>query len=109
MKITRKISLLLALCMAIMALAGCAATHRVLHDTDTLRVERDGKYLMVYDLAAGDTYTLATKRILRSEAAAAGTKVLADTDTITITAEPNVTTITDKTAGTIVTIERRHR
>lgn len=104
---SRKISLLLALCMTIMALAGCS-THKVLHDTETLRVERDGKYLMVYDLAGDDTYTLASKRILR--AAGSSTNILADTDTITIEAEPNVTTITDKTAGTTVTItHRRHR
>lgn len=106
---SRKIFLLLAIILLVGALAGCSSTHRVLHDTDTLRVERDGKYLMVYDLAGDDTYTLATKRILRSEAAGSSTKILADTDTITITAEPNVTTITDKTAGTTVTItHRRH-
>ena len=105
---SRKISLLLAIILLVGALAGCSSTHRVLHDTDTLRVERDGKYLMVYDLAGDDTYTLASKRILKSQAAGATTKTLADTDTIIIEAEPNITTITDKTAGTIVTI-RRHR
>lgn len=76
-------------------LAGCTS-HKVLHDTDTLRVERDGRSLVVYDLAGDATYTLATKRVRK-------------TDTLTITAQPGLTIITDKTAGTIVQIGRRHR
>ena len=103
---SRKITLFLALIIILGALSGCTSTHKVLHDTDTLRVERDGRSLVVYDLAGDATYTLATKRVLKSEAQHEP-RNLVDTATITITAEPNVTTILDKTAGTTVTITRR--
>ena len=102
MKKTVCFTLILAL---ILALAGCASTHKVLHDTDTLRVERDGRSLVVYDLAGDATYTLATKRVRKTEVP----RSLVDTDTITITAQPGLTVITDKTAGTVVSIGRRHR
>ena len=105
MKKTVCFTLILAL---ILALAGCASTHKVLHDTDTLRVERDGRSLVVYDLAGDATYTLATKRVLKGQQETQP-RNLVDTETITITAQPNVTTILDKTAGTKVTItHRRH-
>lgn len=103
MKKTVCFTLILAL---ILALAGCASTHKVLHDTDTLRVERDGRSLVVYDLAGDATYTLATKRVRE---APQEPRSLVDTDTITITAQPGLTVITDKTAGTVVSIGRRHR
>ena len=104
---SRKITLFLALIIIMGALAGCS-THKVLHDTDTLRVERDGRSLVVYDLAGDATYTLATKRVLKGQQETQP-RNLVDTETITITAQPNVTTILDKTAGTKVTItHRRH-
>lgn len=105
MKKTVCFTLILAL---ILALAGCASTHKVLHDTDTLRVERDGRSLVVYDLAGDATYTLATKRVRKTEAPQEP-RSLVDTDTITITAQPGLTVITDKTAGTVVQIGGRHR
>lgn len=103
----RKFTLFLAAILLVMMLAGCTS-HKVLHDTDTLRVERDGMSLVVYDLAGEATYNLATKRVKKTEAPQEP-RSLVDTDTITITAQPGLTTITDKTAGTVVQIGRRHR
>lgn len=105
MKKTIVFTILLALLVSV--LAGCTS-HKVLHDTDTLRVERDGRSLVVYDLAGDATYTLATKRVRKTETAQEP-RSLVETDTLTITAQPGLTTITDKTAGTIVQIGRRHR
>lgn len=102
MKITKIITLFLAALIIVGALAGCTS-HQVLHDTDTLRVERDGRSLVVYDLAGEATYTLTTKRVRKTEEP----RSLVDTDTITITAQPGLTVITDKTAGTVVSIGRR--
>lgn len=102
MKNTKIITLFLAALIIMGALAGCTS-HKVLHDTDTLRVERDGRSLVVYDLAGDATYTLATKRVRKTEVP----RSLVDTDTITITAQPGLTVITDKTAGTVVSIGRR--
>lgn len=107
MKITKIITLFLAALIIMGALAGCTS-HKVLHDTDTLRVERDGRSLVVYDLAGDATYTLATKRVRKTEVPQEP-RSLVDTDTITITAQPGLTVITDKTAGTVVQIGRRHR
>lgn len=80
MKIAKIITLFLAALIIMGALAGCTS-HKVLHDTDTLRVERDGRSLVVYDLAGDATYTLATKRVRKTEEP----RSLVDTDTITIT------------------------
>lgn len=66
MKIAKIITLFLAALIIMGALAGCTS-HKVLHDTDTLRVERDGRSLVVYDLAGDATYTLATKRVRKTE------------------------------------------
>ena len=107
MKITKIITLFLAALIIMGALAGCTS-HKVLHDTDTLRVERDGRSLVVYDLAGDATYTLATKRVRKTDTPQEP-RNLVETDTLIITAQPNLTTITDKTAGTVVKIERRHR
>ena len=107
MRFTKIITIFLAALIIVGALAGCTS-HQVLHETDTLRVERDGRSLVVYDLAGDATYTLATKRVRKTETPAEP-KSLVETDTLTITAQPGLTTITDKTAGTIVTIGRRHR
>ena len=104
---SKKIIAFLALSALVLTLAGCTS-HKVLHDTDTLRVERDGRSLVVYDRAGDATYTLATKRVRKTEAPTEP-RNLVDTDTITITAQPGLTTITDKTAGTVVSIGRRHQ
>lgn len=107
MKFTKIFTLFLAALIIVGALTGCTS-HKVLHDTDTLRVERDGRSLVVYDLAGDATYTLATKRVRKTEEPTEP-RNLVDTETITITAQPGLTTITDKTAGTVVSIGRRHQ
>lgn len=106
MKFTKIFTLFLAAILLVGCLAGCTS-HKVLHDTDTLRVERDGSSLVVYDLAGEATYTLATKRVRKGTTTEP--RNLVETDTLTIISQPNLTTITDKTAGTIVQIGRRHR
>ena len=107
MKFTKIFTLFLATILLVGCLAGCTS-HKVLHDTDTLRVERDGSSLVVCDLAGEATYTLATKRVRKTDTPQEP-RNLVETDTLIITAQPNLTTITDKTAGTVVKIERRHR
>lgn len=63
---------------------------------------------LILALAGDATYTLATKRVRKTEVPQEP-RSLVDTDTITITAQPGLTVITDKTAGTVVQIGRRHR
>lgn len=48
MRFTKIITLFLAALIIVGALAGCTS-HQVLHDTDTLRVERDGRSLVETD------------------------------------------------------------
>lgn len=98
----RKIALILAL--IILVLAGCGKREAVIYASDTLRVEREGRELLVYDLAGEATYTLTTKRVRKSKTPAEPT-TLVETETITITAIPGYTTI--QTAAETITIKTK--
>lgn len=100
----RKIALILALIILVGALAGCGKREAVIYASDTLRVEREGRELLVYDLTGETTYTLTTKRVRKSKTPAEPT-TLVNTETITITAIPGYTTI--KTAAETVTIKTK--
>ena len=84
-------------------LAGCTKEHGVVCKTDSLIVERDGRCLIVRDLT-GNTYTLQTIRVKKSQAAKQ--KILLQTNTLTIIAEGGCTII-KTTDGTTVTLKLR--
>lgn len=86
-------------------LAGCTKGHGVVCKTDSLIVERDGRCLIVRDLAGGKTYTMQTVRVKKSEAGKP--KTLVETDTLVISTEGGCTSI--KTAdGVTVTLKKQH-
>ena len=80
----RLISFIVA-AVLIVALTGCTKESIVLYDSDLLRVERAGAVTTISDLEGGNTYTLKTVRVKRSETATqdkATAKTIADTDTM---------------------------
>lgn len=92
----------------IVALAGCAKESIVLYDSDLLRVERAGALTTISDLEGGNTYTLKTVRVKRSETATQGkatAKTIADTDTMHIQVVHDVLIVAFKDSGDTVYIK----
>ena len=92
----------------IVALAGCTKESIVLYDSDLLRVERAGAVTTISDLEGGNTYTLKTVRVKRSETATQGkatAKTIADTDTMHIQVVHDVLIVTYKGSGDTVYIK----
>lgn len=103
----RLISLIVA-AVLIVALAGCTKESIVLYDSDLLRVERAGAVTTISDLEGGNTYTLKTVRVKRSETATQGkatAKTIADTDTMHIQVVHDVLIVAFKDSGDTVYIK----
>ena len=103
----RLISFIVA-AVLIVALAGCAKESIVLYDSDLLRVERAGAVTTISDLEGGNTYTLKTVRVKRSETTSqdkATAKTIADTDTMQIQVVHDVLIVTFKGSGDTVYIK----
>lgn len=103
----RLISFIVA-AVLIVALAGCTKESIVLYDSDLLRVERAGAVTTISDLEGGNTYTLKTVRVKRSETATqdkATAKTIADTDTMHIQVVHDVLIVTFKDSGDTVYIK----
>ena len=103
----RLISFIVA-AVLIVALAGCTKESIVLYDSDLLRVERAGAVTTISDLEGGNTYTLKTVRVKRSETATQGkatAKTIADTDTMHIQVVHDVLIVAFKDSGDTVYIK----
>ena len=103
----RLISFIVA-AVLIVTLTGCTRESIVLYDSDLLRVERAGAVTTISDLEGGNTYTLKTVRVKRSETATQGkatAKTIADTDTMQIQVVHDVLIVTFKGSGDTVYIK----
>ena len=103
----RLISFIVA-AVLIVALTGCTKESIVLYDSDLLRVERAGAVTTISGLEGGNTYTLKTVRVKRSETATqdkATAKTIADTDTMHIQVVHDVLIVTFKDSGDTVYIK----
>lgn len=99
---------LIVAAVLIVALTGCTKESIVLYDSDLLRVERAGAVTTISDLEGGNTYTLKTVRVKRSETATqdkATAKTIADTDTMHIQVVHDVLIVTFKDSGDTVYIK----
>lgn len=103
----RLISFIVA-AVLIVSLTGCTKESIVLYDSDLLRVERAGAVTTISDLEGGNTYTLKTVRVKRSETATqdkSTAKTIADTDTMHIQVVHDVLIVTFKGSGDTVYIK----
>ena len=99
--------LLLVLIVAAVALVWYILQPKVLIDTATLSVVRDGSTITVHDLVADETYTFRVVRVRRSEGVTESHRTV-DTATISIDTIPHGgLKITDKTAGTVYIVKRK--
>lgn len=104
-----RIKTTMALILALLVLAGCAKETVTLYDTETLRIEREGRELLVHDLAGAHDYTLTTKRVRKTPENSQEVQTarsLVDTETISIETARKLVIVTDKTAQETLYIQR---
>lgn len=104
-----KTTLALILALLVLVLAGCAKETVTLYDTETLRIEREGRELLVHDLAGAHDYTLTTKRVRKTPENSQEVQTarsLVDTETISIETARKLVIVTDKTAQETLYIQR---
>lgn len=87
-------------------LTGCMAKTKVMHDTDTLRIERQGVTYTIYDLAGDDSYTFTLRHVRRDSTEGVEIRTPVDTATIKVQTVGALIVVTDKTAGEVVYIRK---
>ncbi len=101
-----KIAFVLLLSMCLMLFAGCNSEPKMLYQSDSVEIVREGNKTAVYDLLADKEYNYITKRVKRSEGVSEPYTTV-DTDTIKIEIIPSGLRVYDKAENKIFTIERK--
>lgn len=76
-----KTALVLLLCLCVLVFAGCSTEPKVLYQSESLEVIREGNITTVYDLEADEQYTFRTVRVKRGEGVSAAHTAV-DTSTV---------------------------
>ena len=101
------VGLLIVLIVAAVTLVWYILQPKVLIDTATLSVVRDGSTITVHDLVADEVHTFMIVRVRRSEGVPEPHRAI-DTATISIDTIPHGgLKITDKTAGKVYIVKRK--
>lgn len=101
-----KVAFVLLLSMCLMLFAGCNNEPKMLCQSNSVEIVREGNKTAVYDLLADKEYNYITKRVKRSEGVSEPYTTV-DTDTIKIEIIPSGLRVYDKTENKIFTIERK--
>ena len=101
-----KVAFVLLLSMCLMLFAGCKNEPKMLYQSDSVKIVREGNKTAVYDLLADKEYNYITKRVKRSEGVLEPYTTV-DTDTIKIEIIPSGLRVYDKAENKIFTIERK--
>ena len=97
---------MLLLSMCLMLFAGCNNEPKMLYQSNSVEIVREGNKMAVYDLLADKEYNYITKRVKRSEGILEPHTTV-DTDTIKIEIIPSGLRVYDKAENKIFTIERK--
>ena len=89
-----------------MLFAGCNNEPKMLYQSESVEVVREGNKTAVYDLLADKEYSFRSVRVKRSESVFEPYKSI-DTDTINIETMPSGFRIYDKTADKIIYISAK--
>lgn len=101
-----KIAFVLLLSMCLMLFAGCNNEPKMLYQSNSVEIVREGNKTAVYDLLTDKEYNYKTVRVKRSDGVVEAYTAV-DTDTIKIEVLPSATLrIYDKSADKIITIRR---
>ena len=101
-----KVAFVLLLSMCLMLFAGCNNEPKMLYQSNSVEIVREGNKTAVYDLLADKKYNYITKRVKRSEGVLEPYTAI-ETDTIKIEIIPSGLRAYDKTAGKIFTYQRK--
>lgn len=106
MQMKSKIAFALLVSVCLMLFAGCNNEPKMLYQSNSVEIVREGNKTAVYDLLADKEYNYITKRVKRSEGVSEPYTTV-DTDTIKIEIIPSGLRVYDKTENKIFTIERK--
>ena len=101
-----KVAFVLLLSLCLMLFAGCNNKPKLLYQSNSVEIVREGNKMAVYDLLADKEYNYITKRVKRSEGILEPYTTV-DTETIKIEIIPSGLRVYDKTAGKIFTYQRK--
>ena len=106
MQLKNKVAFVLLLSMCLMLFAGCNNKPKMLYQSNSVEIVREGNKTAVYDLLADKEYNYIIKRVKRSEGVLEPYTTV-DTDTIKIEIIPSGLRVYDKAENKIFTIERK--
>lgn len=106
MQLKNKVAFVLLLSMCLMLFAGCNNEPKMLYQSNSVEIVREGNKTAVYDILADKEYNYITKRVKRSEGVSEPYTTV-DTDTIKIEIIPSGLRVYDKAENKIFTIERK--
>ena len=101
MQLKNKVAFVLLLSLCLMLFAGCNNEPKMLYQSNSVEIVREGNKMAVYDLLADKEYNYITKRVKRSEGILEPHTTV-DTDTIKIEIIPSGLRVYDKTANKIL-------
>ena len=102
----KKIIIFTTIIITIVLFAGCNNEPKMLYQSNSVEIVREGNKTVVYDLLADKEYNYITKRVKRSEGVSEPYTTV-DTDTIKIEIIPSGLRVYDKAENKIFTIERK--
>lgn len=100
-----KIAFAVLVSVCLMLFAGCNNEPKMLYQSNSVEIVREGNKTAVYDLLADKEYSFRSVRVKRSESVFEPYKSI-DTDTINIETMPSGFRIYDKTADKIIYITK---
>lgn len=100
-----KIAFALLVCVCLMLFAGCNNEPKMLYQSESVEVVRNGNITVISDLVADKEYSFRSVRVKRTESVQRA-YTSADTDTINIEIMPSGFRIYDKTADKIIYITK---
>ena len=105
-KLLQKIACCLLVAVCLMCISACDNEARILYQSDSVTIEREGNITLVSDLVADKEYSFRSVRVKRSESVSEPYTTV-DTETIKIEIIPSGLRVYDKTANKIFTYQRK--
>ena len=105
-KLLQKIACCLLVAVCLMCFSACDNEPKILYQSESVEVVREGNITLVSDLVADKEYSFRSVRVKRSESVSEP-YITVDTDTIKIEIIPSGLRVYDKTANKIFTYQRK--
>ena len=105
-KLLQKIACCLLVAVCLMCFSACGNEPRILYQSESVEVVREGDITLVSDLVADKEYSFRSVRVKRSESVLEPHTAI-ETDTIKIEIIPSGLRVYDKTANKIFTYQRK--